>query len=469
MLRFFLSVFLFFFVTLGLFNVGHTFSFAEGVKLSVDVRSLLQKATISLSPRSGTFLEGSTFEVPVFIDTQGKSINTIELHMRFDPKKLSILQPAGTRSIIGVWVEPPSYSNADGSLKLVGVIPGGVNTKSGLITTITFKALIPGDTRVRVIETTQVLANDGLGTSVDINFDSVAYSIVPKAPDGVRVFSDTHSFQDRWYNNMNPVLSWEKPEGVTGFSYELDDKPATVPDAVKDTEDTVFSPSEIREGLSYFHIRAEKKGVWGSASHFLLRIDQTPPAEFKPTIDTYTAAIITSRALVSFFTTDALSGVDHYEVAVIDKKDSANISPVFVQTQSPYQLPTQSSGDIRVIVRAVDGAGNVRDESIDVNLVPSWSKLLKDNMVAVVLGLALLIILILLLIHYLFGHNILKIIFRAFKIASEGSKTPIVPETNREIVKPVNHHQFLLDQLEKPAVEIPQNEISLSESLDKKD
>ncbi len=190
-----------------------------------NVNSLIQKANIYLSPSAGAFMEGSTFQVPIFIDTKGRSVNTISLHIKFDKNKLNIISPSGNKSIISLWVDAPSYSNSDGTMNLSGVILGGINTKSGLITTITFKAVATGDAEVSFTNESQVLANDGLGTAIHSSFDTGLYTVVPKSPDGVTVFSETHPFSDKWYNNNTPVLSWEKPLGVTDFSYILDDKP----------------------------------------------------------------------------------------------------------------------------------------------------------------------------------------------------------------------------------------------------
>ena len=88
--------------------------------INLDVSSLLQKASVSFSPRAGSFIAGSTFEVPIVINTQGKSINAIELHIKFNPSRLQIVAPTGQKSIIGLWVAPPSYSNTLGTLTFMG-------------------------------------------------------------------------------------------------------------------------------------------------------------------------------------------------------------------------------------------------------------------------------------------------------------------------------------------------------------
>ncbi|MFH1714020.1 MAG: hypothetical protein ABH831_00235, partial [Candidatus Nealsonbacteria bacterium] len=191
--------------------------------------------------------------------------------------------------------------------------------------------------------------------------------INPRPPEGPKVFSRTHPSGDRWYNNRNPILMWEKDLGVSDFSFEIDNKPLTIPDNISDTQDTITSYEDLADGVWFFHVKAKEKGIWGTTTHFPIYIDTTPPLSFKPKIEILTATII-NRALVSFSTIDTLSGVDHYEAGVIDKTKSPLESPSFVEVGSPYQLPAFVSGSLRVIVRAVDRAGNVRDESVDAYL-----------------------------------------------------------------------------------------------------
>ena len=401
--------------------IANVFLFPQTIFAQVGDNGSFEKASIFFSPRVGSFVEGSTFEVLVIIDTQGESINTVELNLRFDPEKIEIVKPSGDKSIIGVWIDPPSYVNALGTMKLVGVIPNGVNTESGLITSITFKAVAPGDTRVTIDPSSRVLANDGSGSTVDVTFDTGFYTVLPGAPEGPRVFSETHPLSSRWYNNKNPILLWEKDPGVTSFSYELDDKPFTIPDNTSDTEETRFGFENAKDGLNYFHIKALKGNIWGGTTHYLIKIDTIPPVEFKPTYELIPTAVILSRAFISFITTDSLSGIDHYEVSGINKSEDPNISPVYVRAESPYQLPTKLSDNTRVIVRAFDKAGNVRDESMDVE-VTSILGFIKNNIGLTGVSTLLLIILFGLMIHYLFGHRVLAIMRRAFKTAQKEEK-----------------------------------------------
>ncbi len=385
------------------------FFFANAQVINIDANKLRPHTEVSFSPSSGSFVEGSTFEVPILLNTKGQSINGIEVRISFDKNKLSIINPTGGKSIIGVWVEPPAYDNTQGTAKYVGVVPNGITTGAGLIGTITFKAKATGRAVVSINSNSNILLNDGLGTETSLDRGRGEYNVLVKAPEGVVVYSETHPIQDNWYNNNNPVFYWASDPGVTGFSYVLDNKPGTIPDNTVDTTETSVSFDNLPNGLSYFHIKAIKKGAWGNTGNFLVKIDTVPPAEFKPEADYLLAAsVIIERTLVSFFTTDNLSGVDHYEAGIIDKNQPPTESPVFEEVSSPFQVPLNSSSKFQVIIRAIDKAGNIRDESIDVRQPFAITKFIKDYLVYILMGV-IVIGFILLLIHFIFGHHIIKV------------------------------------------------------------
>src|SRR3989344_4016179 len=380
--------------------------------VNIDASKLLAHTEVSLSPRSGSFVEGSTFQVPILLNTREKNINGIEVRVNFNKDKLSIINPTGGTSIIGVWVEPPGYDNTRGTASYVGVVPNGITTQSGLIGTITFKAKAPGNAVVSISSNSNILLNDGLGTKTQVDLGRAEYTILVKAPEGVQIFSETHPIQADWYNNNTPVISWIKDAGVSGFSYELDNKPNTIPDNNTEGEETTKIFTALPDGLWYFHIKASKNRAWGTTGHFLMRIDTEPPAEFTPEANYLVAAVIEAeRTLVSFFTTDNLSGIDHYEVGVIDIIGPPTESPVFVQADSPFQVPLNADSKLRVIVRAIDKAGNIRDESIDVELPLMITKFIQDYLVYILIAIILLGF-VMLILHYLVGHHIIRYISR---------------------------------------------------------
>ena len=389
-----------------------TFAFAQS-NLSIDARTLTKTADVFFSPRSATFTEGSTFEVPVLINTNGSSINSMELIVQFDPKKVVVVNPSGGKSIIGIWVEPPSFDNTRGTIKFIGIVPGGITADSGLVATITFRAQSTGETALSFSSNSQVLLNDGYGTAAQTTFGRGTYSIVSKPPEGIPVYSETHPVTDRWYNNNSPSFVWEPLLDAEGYSYLFDSSPLSVPENTVVTTEPRYAAQDVKDGVWYFHLKARKNGVWGNTTHYAVKIDTTPPAAFTPSVDYIAAAAAAYRGLVSFKTTDALSGVDHYEVGSLDVSD-LSASPVFIQTESPYQVPPIGA-QMRVIVRAFDAAGNTRDASVDVDLNSLLAILLR-NAWSVALAASLAFLLSLIGIHYLVRHHILRYLRDAYRL-----------------------------------------------------
>ncbi|MBX4200201.1 cohesin domain-containing protein [Candidatus Parcubacteria bacterium] len=387
--------------------------------IRLDASMLQSTLEIYFSPKSGSFVEGSTFDMPILVNTKGISINGVEVRVTFDKNRLEIVKPSSGNSIIGVWIEPPGFDNTKGTASYVGVIPNGIVTNSGLVGTITFRVKSTGSALVSLTSNSKILLNDGLGTEARVELGRAQYSLIPKAPEGVRIYSDTHPFQDEWYKNNNPVISWDKDPGVEGFSAVFDNTPNTEPENKINTTDTSQSFENLADGLWYFHIKAIKAHVWSTTGHFLVRIDTSPPADFKPTVNfLLAAAALSERALVSFFTTDNLSGVDHYEIGTIDKSQPTTVSPVFVNADPPFQVPLTNSSKLHAIVRAVDKAGNIRDAGVDIEIPSLYSSFFKDNLVYILLIIILAGILGW-IIHLLFGHHIVRHMRRALQIVKK--------------------------------------------------
>ncbi len=396
------------------FTLAPVFVFAQE-SININAQNLLAKSEIFISPRNATFLVGSTFEAPIYIDTKGSNINAIDLKINFDPAKLSIVNPSGGKSIFGIWVEPPKYDNRKGTASLAGVVPSpGIVTSSGLIITITFKVLSSGTTRVTISDNSSANLNDGLGSEVLLAKSGATYNLVNRAPDGVNIYSETHPSQDSWYNNNSPIFSWDKNADITGFSVFLDNTAGTIPASTITHKDASVFYEAVKDGITYLHVKSFSKGVWGATSHFAVRIDTLPPASFKIGANSFKDENGMKKYMASFFTTDTMSGVSHYEVGVINKNSIGSASPVFVETESPYLVPMDNTDSTRVIVRAYDNAGNVTESYVDLYPGYSFMQLFKKfglYIAFILLGLVILE----LILHYLFGHHILDNIRKTYR------------------------------------------------------
>lgn len=332
-------------------------------------------ASLYLSPASGTFFVGSTFDVSIFINTGGNNVNAVKVDLKFDPKKLQIASPTAGRSFIAVWISQPTFSNIEGTATFQGGVPSpGINTSSGLVSTITFRAIYPGEAVVSILDSSQVLLDDGKGTDILSSVGRGVYTIIMPPPEGPKVFSPTHPDQNKWYNNNSPTLSWEKEEGVTDFSYSIDESFSGVPDNISEGDHTSVSFTDLKDGIWYFHIKAKKGNVWGGITHYILLVDTTPPAAFTLAFEpTLRSPVMTSREpTVSFITTDGLSGLSHYELKVIDLTEAPQKKETqfFIEVTSPYKLPLLDTGEYEVMVRAFDQALNWQDSSKKIEVIP---------------------------------------------------------------------------------------------------
>jgi uncharacterized membrane protein len=331
-------------------------------------------ASLYFSPGNGTFFVGSTFDVSIFVNTGGNNVNAVKVDLKFDPRKIQIASPTAGKSFIEVWISPPVYSNINGTASFQGGVPSpGINTSSGVVSTITFRAIAPGETIVSFLDSSKVLLDDGKGTNVLSSLGRGVYNLVIPAPEGPKVFSSTHPDQNKWYKNNNPTFSWEKEEGITDFSYSLDYDFNGTPDSISEGNNTSVSYTDLEDGIWYFHLKAKKGDIWGGITHYIVQIDTTPPADFNLVFEpTFKNQNVTSNEpIVSFITTDALSGVDHYEIKTINFTEGGEKETgFFVEVASPYKLPILNLGEHEVIVRAFDVAKNWRDVSARIEVIP---------------------------------------------------------------------------------------------------
>lgn len=325
-------------------------------------------ASLYLSPSSGSFLAGSTFTVSVFLNTEGNKINIVWADIKFPPELLQVTSPTAGTSFITEWIVPPNYSNERGIISFRGGVPGGIDTSAGLVSSITFRAVASGIAKVELTKESKILLHDGKGTDILTTTVNGEYQILVPPPEGPKVFSPTHPNPNVWYSDSSPSFSWDKEEGVTGYSWSFSQNPSERPDGVSESKETATSFNDISDGIWYFHIRQEKNRIWGKTSHVEIKIDASPPREFALKIETY-SKLIGYQTMVYFETTDDFSGVDHYEVSIIDLSASEPTRSFFREELSPYKMPYKKAGKYNAIVRAIDKAGNIRENEARFRLV----------------------------------------------------------------------------------------------------
>lgn len=345
-----------------------------------------QNGSLYLSPSSGKVSVGETVSIILRVNTGGVAINAAEGSIVFDQQKLAVTSISKSGSIFSIWASEPKFSNAEGTIEFAGGIPNpGFSGSNGLLLTITFraKAATNQDGADAVLVSGAILANDGAGTDILASLGKANFLISPSsaiqaiptpveksldADNLINIKSSTHPNQEKWYSNNDPLFNWELSDGVEAVSYLVTDKPESNPGTVPDGWVSEAKFTDLVDGVNYFHLRFRRTGIWGSISHFKFQIDSKPPQEFNVLVTDDNS----NEPKLVFESSDDLSGIDHYEIK-IDKKEWIVLDKSLAG--KPYSLINQGHGEHQVIVRAVDGAGNLITTSVMITMPGSiWKK-----------------------------------------------------------------------------------------------
>ena len=329
-------------------------------------------ASLSIFPQSGSFTVGNTFDISVFMNTGGDNVNAVKVDLQFDPEILQVVTPSKGLSAVEGWIFPPSFSNKKGIVTFQGGFSAqGINTSEGLISIIVFEAISSGRTIVDFLDSSKVLVGEGEGINILSSVNRGVYDIIPSPPKGPRIFSETHPDQNKWSKSPNPTFSWERISGAIGYSYKFNEDPQGEPDNSIDTSATTISFENITDGIKYFHVKAIKTQVWGGTSHFQIRVDNTAPNSFEPYLEPFSFTL-GNDLLIYFNTTDSLSGVDYYQIKLVNLSDPQDVVlSGWSREESPFRISKEKSGAMSILVKALDKAGNFQEGKIQIRIFSS--------------------------------------------------------------------------------------------------
>ncbi len=295
-------------------------------------------ASLAVSPGSITTQPGKTFTVNINA-VAGTPINSASGTVNYSASLLQATSVSLSGSVFTLWTDSPTVGS---SISFGGGLPTPGLVGTGKLFSITFKALGAGNAAIS-ISGGKALANDGNGTNVYTGASNGSVIISPVLVD-LTISSSTHPSPSKWYQATTATLSWNQPSDITSYSYSLTGPAAKTGTT---TSGSVSFPG-LTEGKWSFQLTGHSSKGDRTAS-FGLQIDTSPPAAF--TVTTKQASDTDPYPVASFAATDALSGIDHYEVTVGDQGAKNT-------TDSTLKLDRQLPGSHKITVKAVDKAGN---------------------------------------------------------------------------------------------------------------
>lgn len=152
--------------------LGSSFSFANA-------------STLRISPEAGSYNVGDTINVKIMVASPNQSINAVSSRLNFSQENLSLTSISKSGSIITIWAQEPTFSNAAGSASFEGVSLGGYTGNGATVVSMSFRAKAEGRASIN-FTSGAVLANDGEGTNTLTGQNEAVFVIGP-AP----VYNDT--------------------------------------------------------------------------------------------------------------------------------------------------------------------------------------------------------------------------------------------------------------------------------------
>lgn len=350
--------------------------------LSLGSPIVVRAATMGFSPSIGTYSVGQTFSVTIRVNAAGKAMNAAEATATFPTDLLTLKSVSKSSSVLQYWATNPSGSNASGRVVFSGGLPSpGYSGSAGTLIVMTFQAKAVGTAKL-AMTSGSVLANDGLGTDILTGSGSASFTIKSVAPSNTNTQQPEQpveqpqptakptpaltvsvpAFSDptRWYTPQSAVVSWTQTAGLLGVSYILSQNADAVPDATMLTTESKATVVIPTDGVWYFAIRGKYDSGWSAVTRYKLQRDSTAPEPF-------TVGVVQDRGatdptpVLSFTASDALSGVARYTLT-LDGADPQEVT-------NPAALQITTSGHHSAIITAYDAAGNVRESSVEFDVV----------------------------------------------------------------------------------------------------
>ena len=309
-------------------------------------------ASLYFYPQNIDMFEGESAVIEVRLNTEGETINALELNGRVSDG-LSINSIDTSNSLIQIFVEAPKAEN--GTFRFVGGVPKGFSG-SGIIGRLTVTPTRVGSGEVS-FKQIKVLANSERAEEVQTRTLTSTINTTVKPKDYIKLSSRTNPIQTNWYAGKDVNIHWDLVSGAE-YSYLVSQDQTAVPDDTPDKPSGTMmwqgdiALNDLSDGIYYFSVK--KVGSVTVSRYSILR-DNTLPEWVSVKLNK--GDVETSgKEYVSFLAKDTTSGIDRYEIKVDNEEFKTVQPPNYVIEKPDYK---------RIVIRAYDKAGNVIEESIE--------------------------------------------------------------------------------------------------------
>jgi len=207
-------------------------------------------AFLSLEPSQGNYSVGDTFIEEIWLDTEDEEINAVEIHLAYPKGTLEMTDFSDGGSVLELWASKPEIEK-QGNVSFIGGVPNGFNGE-GLIGKIAFRAIRETDAKIEFLDNSQVLLNDGKGTSAKLNVKGAVFQISTQKPE-----ISKNEWQEELKKDNTPPESFEIEVGKD-------------PSIFEGKYFIAFSTIDKGTGIDHYEAKEGEKDWQETASPYLL-------------------------------------------------------------------------------------------------------------------------------------------------------------------------------------------------------
>lgn len=334
-------------------------------------------ATYSFDHSVYNVSSGHLFDVIIKVDPKGEMLDTIRTVVTYNPE---IVQAQSVR-LLGDFdrSSPGNYrDNIRGKTSWGAFTLGAPISKKESVVAITFLARKEGNSAIAISSDSHAISNGEELMSTDV-FEKASFVVrdPESTQEGVSVFaleSESHPSESNWFNSKEVSFSWTQLEGespVLIFFYGFDQDPQGEATTLIEQDATSVNVSASEDGIYYIHLKGvQENGLETALVTRSVKIDTENPNPI--TLTAQDSKIIEGESVwFTFATTDEVSGIAEYQVAINESE---------FQTQTnPLEIEDLPAGTYFFRVAALDRAGNTSYGSTSVRVYSQDTQLARPE------------------------------------------------------------------------------------------
>ena len=330
------------------------------VLTSISSPALAATATLSLTAGKTSYKVGDVFKISININSGGNPLQVVRAKVTY-PADLLQAQGFALGSLFPQ--KSPGETIGGGTLYVGGYRIGESTSSNGALGTATFKVLKDGKATLALISGSRMITAEPKDIYSGGNSISLTLGVVEKPKEEINPIkpqekiilaapeiSSATNPEDTWSKSNSTTLNWTKPANALGYVTKLSADTLDDIGEVVTTKDNSITYNNVEDGIWIFYLKAKYQTGFSELASYTLKIDTISPVTPQPSIEAQLNPNKTNTYQIFFNTTDALSGIDSYEI----KFDNGQ----FANAASPYTLNDNEKEAKIVAVKAIDNAGN---------------------------------------------------------------------------------------------------------------